>query len=158
VGRAGAFVAAFVVSCASPDGAAIDHPFDACAPLRLDAAGATDAQLAAIDRAIDDWAAVGLRAPSRTAAAGATVRVAFVDGPPDDYGFFDGAAATIYVNRALDGEPGAITIAHELGHVFGLIHVAPAVRASVMNPGNLTTLPTTDDLGAITARWGACAP
>lgn len=156
MGRAGAFVAAFVVSCASPDGGAIDHPFDPCAPLRLDAPGASDAQAAAIDQAIAAWQ---VSAASRAAPpASAVVEVQFVDGPPEEYGFFDDAGATIYVNRELDGDARAITIAHELGHAFGLVHVAPAVRASVMNAGNLTIAPTADDRAAIAARWGACAP
>ena len=47
-------------------------------------------------------------------------------------------------------------IAHELGHAFGLFHVPASERISLMNPGNLTTPPTTADQAALAALWGSC--
>lgn len=64
----------------------------------------------------------------------------------------------IFINDDLDGQPLAVTVAHELGHAFGLVHVDPSVRASVMNPGNLSTPPTAADAAQVTGLWGACPP
>jgi hypothetical protein len=50
----------------------------------------------------------------------------------------------------------AIAIAHELGHAFGLDHVAAEDRRSVMNVGNLTVPPTEDDAAALREQWKSC--
>jgi predicted Zn-dependent protease len=47
-------------------------------------------------------------------------------------------------------------IAHELGHAFGLVHVSPDTRPSVMNPGNTTVAPNDGDRAALEALWGTC--
>jgi predicted Zn-dependent protease len=47
-----------------------------------------------------------------------------------------------------------VTIAHELGHTFGLWHVHPSTRRSVMNPGNTTITPTERDVDSVRALWG----
>jgi predicted Zn-dependent protease len=63
----------------------------------------------------------------------------------------------VLVNRAItDRAELAIVVAHELGHAFGLVHIDVATRASLMNPGNLTTPPTDADQRALEALWGAC--
>jgi predicted Zn-dependent protease len=65
----------------------------------------------------------------------------------------------VLINRDLvDRTALAIVIAHELGHVFGLVHVAATTRLSLMNPGNVVTPPTDADQRALEAMWGACTP
>jgi len=66
-------------------------------------------------------------------------------------------ADRVLINRDLaDPAMVAIVVAHELGHVFGLVHVSPAARLSLMNPGNLVTPPTDADQQTIEALWGRC--
>jgi hypothetical protein len=60
------------------------------------------------------------------------------------------------INRRLSGEPLEITVAHELGHAFGLWHVEHEVRTSVMNPGNLTVAPNAGDASDVAVLWGRC--
>jgi hypothetical protein len=75
------------------------------------------------------------------------------------HGFYDDRAGAVFINRQLSGEQErAITVAHELGHAFGLAHVAPGARPSVMNGGNLVVEPTASDAEALRQVWGACPP
>lgn len=77
--------------------------------------------------------------------------------PAAFHGFYDDEAGVIYLNDQLaDRRQLAIVLAHELGHAFGLVHVSPAERTSLMNPGNLTTPPTDEDQAALEALWGRC--
>ena len=39
---------------------------------------------------------------------------------------------------------------------MGLVHIDPGSRVSVMNPGNLSTKPTSADAAQLTALWGSC--
>jgi len=48
------------------------------------------------------------------------------------------------------------SVAHELGHAFGLVHVPQSERTSLMNPGNISTPPTVEDQAALAALWGTC--
>ena len=73
------------------------------------------------------------------------------------HGFYDDQRGVVYINLSLeDDHQRSVTIAHELGHAFGLVHVQASERASVMNPGNLTVEPTAADAAALTALWGNC--
>jgi hypothetical protein len=119
------------------------------------AAGATDDQIASVDDAIALWRADGV--PGLARGDGAQIAIDFADAGGELYGFYDAPNATIYVNLGLT-DPGerTITLAHELGHALGLVHVAPSVRASVMNPSNLTVPPNDGDAAALVARWGSC--
>jgi Zn-dependent peptidase ImmA (M78 family) len=122
--------------------------------LRVTAPAADAAQQAAIDQAIAAWRAVGLTAPDRNATGAVAVSVVFQGASPASYGLYDGEGAQILINDQLTADQMAVVIAHELGHAFGLVHVAPAERTSVMNPGNLTIAPTSADADAIAAIWG----
>ena len=62
----------------------------------------------------------------------------------------------IFINDELDGDELMLTTAHELGHAFGLTHVDPGMRRSVMNPNNITVSPTSDDVAKLHALWGTC--
>ncbi|HEY0881746.1 MAG TPA: M66 family metalloprotease, partial [Archangium sp.] len=69
-------------------------------------------------------------------------------------GIYEPVTGLVSINRGLEGSDRTITIAHELGHALGLPHVPASERASVMNPGNLTVLPTAEDVAALQQRWG----
>jgi hypothetical protein len=87
----------------------------------------------------------------------AVVPVRFQDAATAFRGFYDDVNGIVFVNRRLE-DVGAesITIAHELGHAFGLVHVPRDERPSVMNPGNLVELPTIEDVEALALLWGRC--
>lgn len=131
------------------------HVVDACAPIALTSTG-SGAELASIARASALWAAVGITGTSE-AGASATVAVTFVAAAPGVFGFYDDVAVTLEISDALSDDQRAIVIAHELGHAFGLLHVPPSERSSVMNAANLTTAPTAGDQLAVAALWGDCA-
>lgn len=127
--------------------------YDACAPVRLQLDAPTDARLSAVDAAIAAWQAAGVTTFTRNDAAD-TISIEFADASPAEYGLFEGTA--IAINVELEGDQLAVTIAHELGHAVGLVHIDPAERTSVMNPGNLVVGPTIDDHDAVVALWGNC--
>ncbi len=131
---------------------------DACAPLAITAAAATPAEQAGIDGALALWRDHGVSAfDAQAAAAPATLDIEFADAAEVFHGVYDPAADRVLINRDLtDPATLAIVIAHELGHAFGLVHVAPATRLSLMNPGNLVTPPTDADQAAVAALWGRC--
>jgi len=110
-----------------------------------------DHGVAAFDAALDGTAG----APPVPAAP--TIAIEFDAAAAAFHGVYDPAADRVLINRAIDDRATlAIVIAHELGHVFGLVHIAPAARISLMNPGNLVTPPTDADQRALDALWGAC--
>lgn len=131
--------------------------FDPCANTAVSAPRASTDQLASIDDAIAMWRADGVSGLGRGETAEITVD--FRDAADSIYGFYDVTTATVYVNtRLADPAQRAITIAHELGHALGLVHISAEARISVMNPGNLTTEPTQSDSLALQSLWGACLP
>ncbi len=93
---------------------------------------------------------VGGPAPS------ASIPVHFQAAAAPDHGLYDGQLGAIFVNDDLSGPSLAVVVAHEIGHALGLVHVTD--RASVMNPGNLSTPPTPGDAARVAALWGACPP
>ena len=146
---------ALVLAACSSEVPATSHVFDPCQPIDIAVIDATDAQQQSVGDALARWRARGVAAFQ--IGDGAGVQVVFTSGNPAVYGYYDEAAATVYVNAELaDPAARAVTIAHELGHALGLAHVPADQRASVMNPGNLTIDPTDADVAAIRARWGAC--
>ena len=63
----------------------------------------------------------------------------------------------VYINEAIeDDRARAVTVAHEMGHAFGLFHVAAEERASLMNPGNLSVGLTPADVETLIGLWGSC--
>lgn len=80
----------------------------------------------------------------------------FEDAASIFHGVYDDERGVIFINADLDGNELVITAAHELGHAFGLTHVAPNTRRSVMNPNNLTVSPTSEDVAKLHALWGTC--
>jgi hypothetical protein len=134
--------------------------FDPCQPLLLmPDPGATSAERDGIAAGAALWNAI----------VGAQLTVAGADALPDPslpihfqtaaaafHGFYDASNGQVFINTDLGGNAQAVTIAHEIGHAFGLAHVPAGQRASVMNPGNLNIEPNADDAGTLALRWGAC--
>ncbi len=136
--------------------------FDPCDPVLVTSPEATADQQASLDSALASWHALGANGPTDMAAAldpdVPQVTVRYRDASGAIYGVYDDTDATIYVNtRVDDASQRAITIAHELGHALGLVHVAADERPSVMNPGNLTIAPNVEDAAELARLWGACS-
>jgi len=136
---------------------------DICAPISLavrEPDAPTAAQRAGIDGALALWRAHGVGTMSVIDVAAAepgAIELRFQPAALPFHGLYDDQTGTIYINSAIeDLSPLSITIAHELGHSFGLPHVPAAVRSSLMNPGNLVTPPTDADRAAVEALWGDC--
>jgi Zn-dependent peptidase ImmA (M78 family) len=154
------FALASITACAGEGDAVIDRMFDPCAPLVLDTSTATPAQQDGVRDAIALWSSRGVTSFADPAIADAPViPVLFEEASPAVHGYYDDETAVIYVNSVLDADPEAraVTIAHELGHAFGLYHVERDERVSVMNPANLRVPPTEDDQHAVELLWGRCA-
>jgi hypothetical protein len=94
--------------------------------------------------------------PGTASATGPAVPIHFQAAAAPFHGLYDPPSGQIYINDDLSGQELAITIAHEVGHSFGLVHISPDVRPSLMNPGNLTVLPTAADVSTLADIWGRC--
>lgn len=154
-------MAAAVAGCGDASGAGpAAVTFDPCAAPALAVAGTpTQAQADGVAAAIALWNTTGqtrLTAAGDSSASSIPIQFQFAASP--DHGLYDGQHGVIFVNDDLTGEPLAVTLAHELGHAFGLVHVDPATRSSVMNPGNLSAVPTAADAAQVAALWGQCPP
>lgn len=145
-----------LAACASPGTSTIAMTHDACTPPSVVAgASASAAQTAGITAAEALWRGRG--APELGVNPGITLEVRFQPAALAFYGLYDDTAGVIYINDQLaDPTQLSIVIAHELGHAFGLVHVSPDLRLSLMNPGNLDVAPTADDQHALEALWGVC--
>lgn len=146
-------------SCAAEGDTALEIVFDPCTTRVAAAAGSSASEVASIDRALSLWnEAAALRLERVVAPPSDTVlEVSFVPSIAALRGVYDDEAGAIMVNRAIEAdEPRALTVAHELGHAFGLLHVPPDERASLMNPGSPEVTPTPEDVGALLDLWGRC--
>jgi hypothetical protein len=152
--------AAACAACGDPQASEGADAHDACAALAITAAAATPAEQAGIDGALALWRDHGVSAFDAAAPRGkqaGAIDIQFADAAAAFHGVYDPAADRVLINRDLtDPATVAIVIAHELGHAFGLVHVSPAARLSLMNPGNLATPPTDADQQAVEALWGRC--
>jgi hypothetical protein len=139
----------------------IDIVHDVCAPISLSVSAPTDAQRAGIAGALELWRAHGIGTVSvldGVAAGAESIPLRFEPAALAFHGLYDDETGTVYINSDIEAlAPLSIVIAHELGHSFGLPHIATAERSSLMNPGNLVTPPTDADQAAVTALWGPCA-
>jgi hypothetical protein len=155
-----AFLFGMTAACTgAPGDQTIDVVFDVCKPVAVTAPGADAAQLASIDQALASWRAQGVAALALTDAPadGPAIEIRFTEAAPAFHGVYEDELGIVFVNLSLpDGDPRAITIAHELGHAFGLWHVDTDDRISVMNPGNLSIAPNPDDAQALVDVWGPC--
>jgi len=150
-----------LIGCSgSPADQHLDIVFDVCAPIAVVAPDATLEQRAGIERGVDLWRDRGVTTLSLDAAIDApSVEIQFDDAAANFHGIYEDEIGVIFVNRDLtDLDALGVTVAHELGHAFGLWHVDVAERLSVMNPGNLSITPTDGDQLALTEVWGSCSP
>ena len=151
----------------------LDIKFDPCAVAVRPAEGSSAAHKQSVQQALQLWdrvAALGLLAASVASATEAVASarldpaatrvpvlvVAFQAAPHAFRGVYDDEHGRVFVNDALAGNARVLTIAHELGHAFGLDHVSPHVSPSVMNPGIVQVRPTPEDGGRLHAVWGEC--
>ena len=158
--------AAVCAACTDPQASESAGAHDACAPLAITATAATPAEQAGIDGALALWrdhgvsafdASPGAPTAAPDAAPDAMIDIQFADAAATFHGVYDPVAGRVLINRDLtDPATVAIVVAHELGHAFGLVHISPATRLSLMNPGNLVTPPTDADQQAVEALWGRC--
>jgi hypothetical protein len=151
--------AAACAACGDPQASEGAGAHDACAPLTVTAAAASAAEQAGIDGALALWRDHGVSAfdAAPPGAPATTIDIQFADAPAAFHGVYDPAADRVLINRDLtDPATIAIVIAHELGHAFGLVHISPAARRSLMNPGNVITPPTEADQQAVEGLWGRC--
>ena len=149
------FVCAIAGCATSGDDGTIATTFDPCSPLVVFAASPTPVQGDGIAAAIASWKADG--APGLGVSGGASLEVRFQTAAPLFHGLYDDTDAIIYINDDLqDVATLSAVVAHEMGHAFGLHHVSTDVRESVMNPGNLTVMPTDDDRHTLESLRGSC--
>lgn len=137
--------------------------FDPCAPLAL----VLDAAVTAEQRS-GTRAAIALwndRASARLSVTDQSIDdmsgepalpVHFQPAAAPSHGFYDPGAGNVLINDDLTAHPLAVTLAHELGHAFGLAHVSD--RSSVMRAGNLDIEPNDADIAALAGLWGRCLP
>jgi hypothetical protein len=149
----------FLAGCGGPTsgGYAAVH-FDPCQPLAvLPDADTTPEQRQAIADGIALWnAAASAQVSIAAAASGADLTSALPTLPLHYqraagafHGLYDDRVAQVFINDDLSDHPRIVTIAHEVGHSFGLVHVSGGERPSVMNP---------DDVATLAGLWGRCAP
>jgi len=140
--------------------------FDPCGPVALVTdPGLTAAQSAGLAAGLALWNAranTRLSLASADAGAGAGdppaggLPIHFQDAAPPFHGLYDAPRGQVFINTDLAGEALAVTIAHEVGHAFGLVHISADQRSSVMNPNNLVVEPTLEDVDTLAMRWGVC--
>jgi hypothetical protein len=147
--------------CGQPDNATtVDGlTFDPCKPLVVvPDATATDAERQGIAGALALWNSIaGSQLSTADAAPSdgtASVVLHFQAAAAPFHGLYDAKTAQIYLNSDLAGGAEQITLAHEIGHSFGMVHISG--RASVMNAGNLTVAPNAGDVSTLAGLWGSC--
>jgi hypothetical protein len=141
--------------------------FDPCQPLTIvvGTGGTADRDLG-VRTAADLWnqaagahlavvdAATAAPPVDASDAAAPTLPLSFQTAADLSHGFFDPVRGQVLINNDLVARPLTVTIAHEVGHAFGLLHVSG--RPSVMNAGNLDVEPNADDVAYLAQLWGRC--
>lgn len=141
----------------------MDVTYDPCIAQVVAEGSSSDDEIAGLDAALALWNERGGFRLSRAASASATASdepssliVRFEDEFGAFRGYYHDEIGEIIVNRRLSGHARTVTIAHEIGHAFGLWHLESSVRRSVMNPGNTTIEPLPHDVEDVRALWGRC--
>ena len=137
--------------------------FDLCQPLTVTPdPTATADQMDGIAQGMALWnqlagAHLVLAGDPTASASAPSLPLHFQHAAGNFHGLYDPSTAQVFINNDLTGHPRTVTITHELGHSFGLVHISPDERPSVMNPANLTIEPTAADVAALAAIWGTCS-
>lgn len=151
---------AFFAACSPDSPNTIRTVFDPCRALVLAPDGATTPDdRVSMAAAIDLWRTAAALHVTLDAPAAPRLPIRFQMAAGAFHGLYDDRIGEIFVNDEF-AAPSArtITIAHELGHAFGLVHVPASERPSLMNPNNTTVPPTAEDVAALVALWGRCEP
>ena len=144
---------------ADTDDRVLDITYDPCDVRVLTDGDATDEELQNLDAAFELWNRSGgfrLQRSEPGSSQPQPLIVHFRSSLGPFHGYYDDEVGEISIHRGLQDRAEAVTIAHELGHAFGLWHVKPSARRSVMNPGNTTFTPTERDVDSVRALWGTC--
>lgn len=152
-----------VLLCACSADDVVDVTFDPCSPLTLVPGGDVEApEVQGVADAVAAWGAVlpvtiEVGEVGDWPADGPALAITFESGDTPYRAMYWDTLGEISISREhlAPGDYG-LAIAHELGHAFGLLHVSPDDRASVMNVGNLEVAPTADDAAAVRALWASC--
>lgn len=148
-------------SCGPDTGdATIDITYDPCLS-RPDVSLATPQEAEATQRALAMWRGVlptdTFREPVHDVESSVQwIAIQFESAAPMFHGVYDDERGILFINRNQTPEALAVTIAHELGHAYGLPHVSKSTRVSVMNPGNTAIQPNHDDASMLRELWGGC--
>jgi hypothetical protein len=150
-----ALALAFAPACAPPPNTSLQIVYDPCGGLGVRAlAETTSPELAGVAAGLALWNATS-SVQLHLDDADTSVPVRFADAPDPMHGVYDDRAGEVVINQRLvpTPDPMAITVAHELGHAMGLLHVPLSERPSLMNPGNVTLAPTAADVDSLWAVW-----
>ncbi len=134
----------------------IDIVFDPCQPLLFSSASSDPGDRQSIEEATALWNDLA-GTELELADDAALVPIDFEKGATAILGLYDDERGVVVINRALEGRARTITIAHEIGHAMGLVHVKKTERRSVMVPANTDTPPGEADREALVALWGVCS-
>lgn len=135
----------------------IDIVFDPCEPLVLETENASSEEEQRVADAIELWnSRAGSMLTLDEVEHAPLLPVVFDDAPAAFNGHYDDEEAVVYINHDLSGHETSVTVAHELGHAFGLYHVNEDERTSVMNHGNVVHEPNDGDVDELEGLWGAC--
>lgn len=137
----------------------MDVVFDGCSPLLLaPAADTTASERESVAWAVAMWnGRAGTQITLEADLGLPILPLHFATAAMAFYGVYDDEAGELIVNRGIrDPHERAVTVAHELGHAFGLWHVKREIRPSVMNDNNRSVEPNEGDALDLAARWGPC--
>jgi hypothetical protein len=148
-----------LAACSGQPDTRIDMTFDPCAGVAIAVDGHQPDELSAVDTAVALWNESGpLRLIRDESAELPRLRVSFDRAAVAFRGVYDDERGIVIINRELrDERTRAITVAHELGHAFGLWHASPGSSASVMKADNVDVAPTATDVANLQTLWASCA-
>lgn len=147
-----------LTACSGGGDGTIETVFAPCEPLVLAPEGVMpDDTRESLELTLAMWNRHGVRLSLEPTPGVPVVPIRFEEAAGNFHGVYEDELGVIYVNLAItDPHQRAVTIAHEVGHAFGLLHVDRDDRSSVMNRGNVVTEPLAGDRDALAELWGAC--